>query len=148
MLNYHQCRVWFVIEYPEPIVSIISVISSLAGSLVLAFTWKPWHMYLSAAAGMLGGITGPAMRATLSKAVPSQDAGKVFSLTTSIETLTPFGAASLFNLVYDYYMPPLYPSPVWMVSAGIFSIIIILLINIQIQSMRYTIVPYRVPSSD
>ena len=57
-------------------VAILSLLSSLAGSLIQCFTWKPWHMYLSAVVGMLGGVTAPMIRSILSKSVPTKDTGK------------------------------------------------------------------------
>lgn len=64
-------------------------------------------------------------------------------MTISIETLTPFVAASLYNMIYLHFMPPIYPLPVWLVSGGIYIIVIFILINIRIQnaktnSARYT----------
>ncbi|XP_043803933.1 uncharacterized protein LOC122720914 isoform X2 [Apis laboriosa] len=129
--------------FSEETVAIFSLLSSLSSSLVQSFTLKPWHMYISAVVGMFSGIANPMIRAILSKSVPSEDTGKIFSMTISIETLTPFVAASLYNMIYLHFMPPIYPLPVWLVSGGIYIIVIFILINIRIQnakinSARYT----------
>ncbi|XP_061938843.1 probable peptidoglycan muropeptide transporter SLC46 isoform X5 [Apis cerana] len=127
----------------EETVAIFSLLSSLSSSLVQSFTLKSWHMYVSAVVGMFSGIANPMIRAILSKSVPSEDTGKIFSMTISIETLTPLVAASLYNMIYLHFMPPIYPLPVWLVSGGIYIIVIFILINIRIQntktnSARYT----------
>ncbi|XP_029040266.1 proton-coupled folate transporter-like [Osmia bicornis bicornis] len=120
----------------EEVTAILSLFSSLSSSIVESFTLKSWHMYLSAVVGMFSGVASPMIRTTLSKSVPPEDNGKVFSMTVSIETLTPFLASSLYSIIYSYFMPPIYPVPVWFVSVGIFIIVIFLLINIKIQSTR------------
>ncbi|XP_025154888.1 uncharacterized protein LOC105187223 isoform X3 [Harpegnathos saltator] len=122
---------------PDPIIAIISVMSSLGGVLTYAFTWQSWHMYLSMSVSMFGNLSRPMIRAVLSKTVPVQDTGKVFSLTQSLETLLPFAAASLYTFLYSHYMPPIYPVPVWFLSAAFFILTIILLIYIQIQMIKH-----------
>ncbi|XP_076753612.1 putative peptidoglycan muropeptide transporter SLC46 isoform X3 [Xylocopa sonorina] len=122
--------------FTEETSAIISSFSSLCGSLVQSFTYKSWHMYLSAVVQMFGGITSPLIRAILSKSVPSDDTGKVFSMTISIETLVPFIGASLYSMIYSYSMPPTYPLPVWLLSVGISIAIIIILINLLIRHVK------------
>ncbi|XP_076618594.1 putative peptidoglycan muropeptide transporter SLC46 isoform X1 [Colletes latitarsis] len=125
----------------EKTAAILSLLSSISSSLVQSFTWKSWHMYLSVVVGAFSGVTNPMLRTILSKSVPPEDTGKVFSLTISIETLTPLIAASLYGMIYSHFMPPLYPLPVWLVSVGIYIIAIFVLLNIRIQnknSLRYT----------
>ncbi|XP_012226554.1 probable peptidoglycan muropeptide transporter SLC46 isoform X2 [Linepithema humile] len=117
--------------FPEAIVAVISLISAAGAILVYAFTWKSWHMYLSLMIGIFSEMCRPMIRAILSKAVPSQDTGKVFSLATFIETLLPFVATSLYTYLYAHYMPPLYPVPVWFLSVVFYIMTIIILIYIQ-----------------
>ncbi|XP_050453837.1 tetracycline resistance protein, class B-like isoform X3 [Cataglyphis hispanica] len=127
--------------FSEAVVAIISVISSLCTALVCAFTWQSWHMYLSIGVGIFGDLSRPMIRTILSKAVPEKDTGKVFSLATFLETLLPFAAASLYTFLYSHYMPPLYPLPVWFLSAAFYIITIIILIYIQIH-MRSNIISF------
>lgn len=122
--------------FPEAVVAIMSVTSSLCTALVRAFTWQSWHMYLSIGVGMFGDLSRPMIRAILSKAVPEKDTGKVFSLATFLETLLPFAAASLYTFLYSRYMPPLYPLPVWFLSVAFYVVTIIILIYIQIHIRR------------
>lgn len=122
--------------FPEAVIAIISVTSSLCSVLVCAFTWQSWHMYLSVGIGMFSDLARPMIRAILSKAVPEKDTGKVFSVATFLETLLPFAAASLYTFLYSHYMPPLYPLPVWFLSAAFYVITIIILIYIQIHIRR------------
>ncbi|XP_003704933.2 putative peptidoglycan muropeptide transporter SLC46 isoform X1 [Megachile rotundata] len=133
--------------FSEEVAAILSFFSCLSSSIVKGLTLKSWHMYLSAIVAMLSGVASPMIRAILSKSVPSEDTGKVFSMTVSIETLTPFLASSLYNIIYSYFMPPLYPAPVWFMSVVIYIIVILLLINIKMQNARSNSVRY-VPVSE
>ncbi|CAL1678977.1 unnamed protein product [Lasius platythorax] len=122
--------------FSEAVVAIISVTSSFCTALVYAFTWQSWHMYLSMSIGMFSDLSRPMIRAILSKAVPEKDTGKVFSLATFLETLLPFAAASLYTFLYSRYMPPLYPLPVWFLSAVFYVVTIIVLIYIRMHMRR------------
>ncbi|XP_011634456.1 proton-coupled folate transporter-like isoform X2 [Pogonomyrmex barbatus] len=123
---------------PEAIIAIISVISALGSTITGAFAWKSWHMYLAMIIGMFGDISRSMVRAILSKAVPAQDIGKVFSLAMSLETLIPFAATSLYTLLYSHYMPPIYPLPAGFLSAIFYVLTIGILICIQIQVIKRT----------
>ncbi|XP_024937758.1 uncharacterized protein LOC107264716 isoform X4 [Cephus cinctus] len=117
--------------------AILSFMSLLGSAIVKSFAWQPWHMYLSGGIGLFGGVPGPILRAILSKSVPPQDVGKVFSLTTSLETLTPLGAVPLYTLIYKNYMPPVYyPCPAWLVSVALYSIAILLVMCIARRTAR------------
>ncbi|XP_076278681.1 putative peptidoglycan muropeptide transporter SLC46 [Lasioglossum baleicum] len=134
--------------FSEEVVAILSVFSSLSCSLVQSLAWKSWHMYLSAGVSVFTGVASPMLRAILSKSVPSKDTGKVFSLTVSIETLTPAAAAALYGMIYAHFMPPIYPLPVFLVSVGICAIAILLLVNIQIQNRKINCAVYEPLTQD
>jgi len=61
---------------------------------------------------------------------------------TSLETLLPFAAASLYTFLYSHYMPPIYPLPVWFLSVVFYSLTIALLICIHIQMKNSNDVSY------
>lgn len=128
------CGVKLLVTYgglSEETAAILSSLSSLSFSLVLSFTWKSWHMYLATMLGIFGNISTPMLRTILSKSVPPEDTGKIFSVTVSIETLTPLIAASLYSLIYSHFMPPIYPLPVWLVSVGINIVLILIVISMK-----------------
>lgn len=65
----------YYLGFPEAVIAIISVTSSLCTALVCAFTWQSWHMYLSIVVGIFGDLSRPMIRAILSKAVSEKDIG-------------------------------------------------------------------------
>ncbi|CAK9816013.1 Proton-coupled folate transporter [Anthophora quadrimaculata] len=123
-------------EFSEEVTAILSLLSSISSYVVRSFTFKSWHMYLAAVISMFSDVASPMIRAILSKSVPPEDTGKVFSMTVCIETLTPFMASSLYTVVYTHFMPPIYPLPVWLISGLINVIVIFILINIKIRNMK------------
>ncbi|XP_012522282.2 tetracycline resistance protein, class H isoform X2 [Monomorium pharaonis] len=128
--------------FPETIIAMISITSAVARTLTRAFTWQPWHMYLSMLLGIFINISRPMIRVILTKAVPIQDTGKVFSVARSMETLLPFAAASMYTFLYSHYMPPIYPLPVWFLSAAFEVITIVILIYIQSRAIKRTTVSF------
>lgn len=68
---------------------------------------------------MMKGIAGPMGRAVISKTVPPNDIGKIFSLTTSIESLTPLLSAPVYTYVYRATLP-WYPGAFNIISATVF----------------------------
>ncbi|XP_066583704.1 probable peptidoglycan muropeptide transporter SLC46 [Prorops nasuta] len=116
--------------------AILAIMSGFAGSLMRAFTRQSWHIYLATITGMFGGISSPIIRTMISKSVPRKDTGKVFSLTTSVEVIMPFGSASLYSLVYSNNMPPIFPSPAWLVSSGMYVFMLMLIILIHCHNQR------------
>ncbi|XP_057320085.1 proton-coupled folate transporter-like [Microplitis mediator] len=107
--------------------TLIGCSSGFAAAIVYSFTSKPWHMYLGTSLGIFTGMISPTARSVLSKSAPIDDLGKVFSLVTFMEALLPLGGASLYSLIYSLYMS-VYPLPVFLLSAGINFLMIIITI--------------------
>ncbi|XP_017148542.1 proton-coupled folate transporter [Drosophila miranda] len=58
------------------------------------------EMYLALVLGMMRGVMSPMCKAILSQLTPSSEIGKIFSVTTSLQSLSPLGAAPLYTAVY------------------------------------------------
>ncbi|XP_016968034.1 proton-coupled folate transporter [Drosophila biarmipes] len=59
------------------------------------------EMYLALILGMMRGVMSPMSKAILSHVTPSSELGKIFSLTTSLQSISPLGAAPLYTAVYQ-----------------------------------------------
>lgn len=79
---------------------LIALGCSVLESTVRATAVYSWEMYLGTVLGSLRGVTGPMCRAILSHVTPAADLGKVFALTTSLESISPIASGPLYNLVY------------------------------------------------
>ncbi|XP_046480458.1 probable peptidoglycan muropeptide transporter SLC46 isoform X2 [Neodiprion pinetum] len=126
-----------ILDFPDSLITGIALTSCLGGALTKAFATEGWHMYLSSFIGFFNGATGPVMRSTISKSVPAKDIGKVFSLTSSLETLSPLAGAPLYTLIYSHYLPPIYPSPVFLLSASFFTLLLFLTLCLAVVNRNY-----------
>ncbi|XP_046746426.1 uncharacterized protein LOC124411378 [Diprion similis] len=109
----------------DTMLAALGLVSSFSFSLVKAYVWTGWHMYLAVSIGMFSVIVLPVMQSILSKSVPPGDIGSVLSLTGVLETLSPMAGAPLFALVFSHYLPPIYPSPVHFVSAAVMPLLVL-----------------------
>lgn len=109
---------------------------------IKAVAYEPWHLYLAIGVSMMKGIAGPMGRAVISNTAPPNDIGKIFSLTTSIESLTPLLSAPVYTFVYKKTIP-WYPGAFYLISATVYFICLCLMIFARIfqgmyQSTTYT----------
>ncbi|KAH8277558.1 hypothetical protein KR018_000692 [Drosophila ironensis] len=89
-----------------------------------AVYWQ--EMYLGMTLGMMRGVMGPMCRAILSHVAPSTEVGKIFALTTSMESVSPLGAAPLYTSVYKATVK-YYPGAFNFISAALYFLCYILI---------------------
>ncbi|KAH8373068.1 hypothetical protein KR009_011225 [Drosophila setifemur] len=89
-----------------------------------ALYWQ--EMYLGMTLGMMRGVMGPMCRAILSHVAPSTEVGKIFALTTSMESVSPLGAAPLYTTVYKATVE-FYPGAFNFISAALYFLCYILI---------------------
>uniref|UniRef100_A0A182PGG7 Major facilitator superfamily (MFS) profile domain-containing protein n=1 Tax=Anopheles epiroticus TaxID=199890 RepID=A0A182PGG7_9DIPT len=107
-------------------------------SSVQALASEPWHLYMGTALCFMKGIAGPMSRAVISNTAPANDIGKIFSLTTSIESITPLFSAPLYTFVYKSTLS-WYPGAFNLITATVYFTCACLMIFAKIfQSMYQT----------
>ncbi|KAH8277556.1 hypothetical protein KR018_000688 [Drosophila ironensis] len=77
------------------------------------------EMYLALVLGMMRGVMSPMCKAILSQVTPNSELGKVFSLTTSLQSISPLGAAPLYSAVYKATVH-VYPGVFNFISVGLY----------------------------
>lgn len=120
---------------------LISLASCVLESTVRATAIYWWQLYLGLGLGMMRGVMGPMSRAILSHIAPADEVGKykfsytyiyiclniveilgkIFALTTSLESLTPLIAAPLYTVVYTSTLS-YYPGLFNFISASVFAL--------------------------
>uniref|UniRef100_A0A182N879 Major facilitator superfamily (MFS) profile domain-containing protein n=1 Tax=Anopheles dirus TaxID=7168 RepID=A0A182N879_9DIPT len=99
---------------------------------------EPWHLYVGVAVCFMKGIAGPMSRAVISNTAPANDIGKIFSLTTSVESITPLFSAPLYTFVYKSTLS-WYPGAFNLITATVYFTCACLMIFVKIfQSMYQT----------
>ncbi|BFG04190.1 proton-coupled folate transporter [Drosophila madeirensis] len=89
-----------------------------------AVYWQ--EMYVGMTLGMMRGVMGPMCRAILSHVAPSTEVGKIFALTTSMESVSPLGAAPLYTSVYKATVE-FYPGAFNFISAVLYFVCYVLI---------------------
>lgn len=108
---------------------------------IRAIAYKPWHLYLALGVSMMKGIAGPMGRAVISNTAPPNDIGKIFSLTTSIESLTPLASAPIYTYVYRQTMS-WYPGAFNLISAMVFFFCLCLMLIARVFQGMYQATTY------
>ncbi|XP_046615096.1 tetracycline resistance protein, class D-like isoform X1 [Neodiprion virginianus] len=121
----------------DTLLAVVGLTSGLIGSIVKAFATKAWHMYFSVSIAMFGGIVAPVMRSILSKSVPAEDIGTVLSLAGLLEVMSPLAGAPLFTLIFSNYLPPIYPTPVFLLSTSLFALLIVCTVYTEVLIRRF-----------
>ncbi|XP_017475985.1 PREDICTED: proton-coupled folate transporter-like [Rhagoletis zephyria] len=116
-------------------VAIIGLAGCIFDSLTRALAQSFWQMYMASCFGFMSGITAPMLQAIISFAVPSNEIGKVFSLSSCVNTLTPLAAAPLYTLVYNHTLN-IYPGLFNFISVGLYVECIVVMILVYICQRR------------
>ncbi|XP_053687663.1 tetracycline resistance protein, class D [Sabethes cyaneus] len=120
----------------ESILAAIGFCSYAIDSGIKGVAYQPWHLYLAIVVSMMKGIAGPMGRAVISNTAPPNDIGKIFSLTTSIESLTPLISAPVYTFVYKKTLP-WFPGAFNLISATVYFFCLCLMILVRIFEGMY-----------
>ncbi|XP_052751300.1 proton-coupled folate transporter-like [Galleria mellonella] len=83
--------------FHDSMLCLISITSRSIGSTYMAFVYTDFQMFMVPIVGILNATTFTSLRSMISKLVPSEEAGKMNSLFSLVETL----AALMFNPIYS-----------------------------------------------
>ncbi|XP_077293870.1 putative peptidoglycan muropeptide transporter SLC46 [Arctopsyche grandis] len=125
---------WLKME--DTIVSMISYFSAFIRAIIIIFVSKSWHMYLGASICCLRAVSGPINRAILTKIVPTEDAGKVLSLTTSLETIVPLISTPIYSFVYQNTLTT-FPAAFNIMTAILYGLSFFLLMAVEVLLKKY-----------
>ncbi|XP_053967215.1 uncharacterized protein LOC128868765 [Anastrepha ludens] len=115
--------------------AMLTLLSAVFESTVRAAAQQFWQMYLGTALGFMSGIITPMLLTILAFVTPTNETGKVFSVTTSLSTITPLGASPLYTSVYDATLS-YYPGMFNIISAVLYFISFVLVFVVFFVSKR------------
>ncbi|CAG2067194.1 unnamed protein product [Timema podura] len=110
---------------PAPLTMLAFSTNMVAAALI---SWSPssWYLYLASGVGFLNNISSPLCRAIIANSVQPHEVGKVFSLTTSLEAITPLVAGPIYTLLYNSTLN-YFPGALYVLSAAMFLADVILM---------------------
>lgn len=77
----------------------------------------PRDLYIGVGLGVMKSISGPMGRSVVSNVTPQDEIGKIFSLVTALESISPLGSAPLYTMIYSNTIDT-FPSAFNAVSTG------------------------------
>lgn len=98
--------------FHDSMLCLISIVSKLAGSIIMPFVQTDLHMFMIPLIEILNATTFTSLRSMASKLVPSEEMGKMNSLFSLVETL----AALMFDPTYS----KLYSNTITVFSGAVF----------------------------
>lgn len=105
----------------------LSCFSAIASAIIIALARLSWHLYAAAGFSLLMGLMGSTFRAVMASVVAPHDVGKVYSLITSIEVLSPVAAAPIFAIIYNRTFET-FPGAFNLINAGFYALGFILIL--------------------
>nr|XP_036219263.1 proton-coupled folate transporter-like [Bactrocera oleae] len=100
-------------------IAMIGLFGCILDTLTRGLAQQFWQMYMAAALGLMSGITGPMLQSIVSLAVPPNEIGKIYSLASCLQTLSPLVSAPLYTLVYNSTLN-FYPGLYNFISTGLY----------------------------
>ncbi|XP_066957091.1 lysosomal proton-coupled steroid conjugate and bile acid symporter SLC46A3-like [Macrobrachium rosenbergii] len=110
VLSYH-------LRMPDTALGLIGCISKMIGLLLIAISPVPWFLYLAATLSFMAGLPLIVTRAVISKLVPQEEVGAIFSLLASWEAIVPLISAPVYTFVYNVTVAT-FPGTIYFVSAA------------------------------
>ena len=105
-------------------IGIIGSVFGVASNLVRTFAQVSWLFYLSSAVGLIAQAPAIVIRSYISKVVPADELGSVFSMVASLEACVPLVTSPLFTYVYKQTIDT-FPSAILFISAALYLLITI-----------------------
>ncbi|XP_030385667.1 proton-coupled folate transporter-like [Scaptodrosophila lebanonensis] len=115
-----------VLKFSIVSMAMLAMACCVLESTVRATAAYSWELYVGMTLGMMRGVLGPMCRAILSHVTPGSEVGKVFALTTSLESISPLIAAPLYTYVYNATLLQ-YPGTFNFISAGLYFLCYVLI---------------------
>ncbi|GJQ82698.1 hypothetical protein Trydic_g19710 [Trypoxylus dichotomus] len=111
--------------------------------LMQGFANTNWEIYLAGGIRSVSGVISPMARSLVSKLVPKEESGKIFSITITMESLTALVGSPLYTFIYNATIDT-NPGAFNFLTAGFFGLEIVLVtIVLIIQKTLLNIRPYR-----
>ena len=107
----------------DNIIIILACTSSLSAQIFRGFATKPWMFFASAGVDFASSIMSAPIRAQMTRCVYPHETGKVFAMLSSVESLVPILASTVFTHLYNATSGLAYPWPGSFYFAGAFCVL-------------------------
>ncbi|GBP07917.1 hypothetical protein EVAR_78072_1 [Eumeta japonica] len=119
---------------------LLAYLSSMFDYFIKAFAILTWQMYVGALISMFSGLASPLLKSTLSKLLPPEELGKIFTLLGTLNSIVQIVAPLLISPLYSATLNQ-FPGSIYIVSAAIHDTISIVLCCAKYCMWRYSPTP-------
>ena len=106
----------------DNIIILLACTSSLSALMFRGFATKPGMFFASAGVDFARGIVYAPIRAQMTRCISPHETGKVFAMLSSVQSLVPIVASTVFTQLYNATSDLAYPWPGSFYFAGAFCI--------------------------
>ncbi|GBP07904.1 hypothetical protein EVAR_78064_1 [Eumeta japonica] len=129
-----------VLKINDMWLALLAYLSSMVDYFIKAFAILTWQMYVGASISMFSGLANPLIRSTLSKLLPPQELGKIFTLLSILNSIVQIMVPLVLSPLYSATLND-FPGSIYIVSAGIYAMVSIVLCCAKYYMWRYPSTP-------
>ncbi|EDW02472.1 tetracycline resistance protein, class C [Drosophila grimshawi] len=107
--------------------ALISLLSHVSSSLMKAFAFVDWQIYLAIGLGVFKSMVNPMCRTMITNLLPDVERGKIFGLLGVLQSLSPLASSTLYILFYTLTLSSV-PGFFNLISANLYGLAIVLLL--------------------
>ncbi|CAG2163228.1 unnamed protein product [Oppiella nova] len=112
-------------------VAILGLVSHISKHIVVGSYQQPIGYYISVAIGSVSGMVSVAIRSKMSKLVKKEELGKVFSLLSTLESVSPLLASLVFTFIFEWSLD-FFPGLTYEISAALMIVPLIAMVWIDV----------------
>ncbi|XP_056638649.1 proton-coupled folate transporter-like isoform X1 [Diorhabda sublineata] len=127
-----------LLNVTESVAILLGIISAMNGYLIRGLATTDFHIYFSVVVKLLGAIISPQCRTLVAKLVPADEIAKIFSLIIFVQFIVSIAASPFYTMIYNVTVNT-NPAEYNFVSAGLFSIDIILILVVMVLEFKSTV---------
>ena len=114
-----------ILNFSDISLSILSIVSLLIDALIKSGANQSWQLYLASTIALFKIISLPMLRSIMSTLVTQSEVSRIYSITTSIESIAGLGAAPLYAATYSATLTT-FPATFYLITASVFTVALIM----------------------
>ncbi|KAK3872835.1 hypothetical protein Pcinc_022090 [Petrolisthes cinctipes] len=137
----------FRLQVDDTVLALVGGVFTISSYIIRGLAPTPWVLYLSAVVSCVGGFGMIIVRSLISKQVPDEEQGKVFSMLASWESIIPLLSSPVYTIVYNSSINT-FPGACYFLSAGCYILAECAFIWLLVNRKPSPVTTTRVPDSE
>lgn len=111
----------YYLQVGDTVLVLVGCVSKIVGQIVIGLAHQPWLLYLSSVISCIGVLPLVITRSLISKVVPGEELGRIFSVLASCEAVIPLASGPLYTVVYNSTLAT-FPGTIYFLSGGLYAL--------------------------